>query len=79
MTIETDSVGILQQALAKLAAGYDHLPEHKTQYDQQKALSVLLQVAEKMWDNYPYGHPQYAGQMLKTPHPGKVIVGGHTV
>jgi len=22
-----------------------------------------------MWDNYPYPHPQYAGQMLKPPHP----------
>ena len=30
---------------------------------------VIEQVAERMQDNYPYYHPQYAGQMLKPPHP----------
>ncbi len=30
---------------------------------------VLDEVAERMHDNYPYFHPQYAGQMLKPPHP----------
>ncbi|MFO7802961.1 MAG: aminotransferase class I/II-fold pyridoxal phosphate-dependent enzyme, partial [Desulfovermiculus sp.] len=29
---------------------------------------VLLEVADKMQDNYPYHHPLYAGQMLKPPH-----------
>lgn len=29
---------------------------------------VLLDVAGRMQDNYPYFHPQYAGQMLKPPH-----------
>ena len=29
----------------------------------------MLQVAEKMQENYPYFHPYYAGQMLKPPHP----------
>lgn len=69
MTIETKSIGILEKAVGKLAEGYNHLPEFQTEYDQQKAEQVMLQVAEKMWDNYPYPHPQYAGQMLKPPHP----------
>ena len=30
---------------------------------------VLQEVATRMQDNYPYYHPQYAGQMLKPPHP----------
>jgi glutamate/tyrosine decarboxylase-like PLP-dependent enzyme len=30
---------------------------------------VLLALAEKLQDNYPYFHPLYAGQMLKPPHP----------
>ena len=30
---------------------------------------MLLEVAERMQDNYPYQHPLYAGQMLKPPHP----------
>jgi glutamate/tyrosine decarboxylase-like PLP-dependent enzyme len=69
MTIETNSLQILHKAVDKLAAGFAHLPEHEVQYDQAKAQDILLQVAEKMWDNYPYPHPQYAGQMLKPPHP----------
>jgi tyrosine decarboxylase/aspartate 1-decarboxylase len=30
---------------------------------------VLMEVAERMQDNYPYPHPLYVGQMLKPPHP----------
>jgi tyrosine decarboxylase / aspartate 1-decarboxylase len=34
-----------------------------------KALEdVLREVAERLEDNYPYGDPLYAGQMLKPPH-----------
>jgi glutamate/tyrosine decarboxylase-like PLP-dependent enzyme len=34
-----------------------------------KALdAVLNEVAERLKDNYPYGDPLYAGQMLKPPH-----------
>ena len=29
----------------------------------------MMEVAEKLQDNYPYFHPYYAGQMLKPPHP----------
>ena len=60
MTIETNSLDILKAAVNKLAEGYQHLPEHEVTYDQDKAQAVLLQVAEAMWDNYPYPHPQYA-------------------
>jgi glutamate/tyrosine decarboxylase-like PLP-dependent enzyme len=30
--------------------------------------AVLSEVAERLKDNYPYGDPLYAGQMLKPPH-----------
>ncbi|MEO0998758.1 MAG: aminotransferase class V-fold PLP-dependent enzyme, partial [Pseudomonadota bacterium] len=30
---------------------------------------VLDEVAERLGDTYPFGHPLYAGQMLKPPHP----------
>ena len=34
------------------------------------AASVLGELAERLaTDNYPFGHPVYAGQMLKPPHP----------
>lgn len=32
------------------------------------AEAVLQEAARRMWDNYPYGSPLYAGQMLKPPH-----------
>lgn len=31
--------------------------------------TVILQLSEKLQGNYPFHHPQYAGQMLKPPHP----------
>jgi glutamate/tyrosine decarboxylase-like PLP-dependent enzyme len=30
---------------------------------------ALQELAERLRDTYPYGEPQYAGQMLKPPHP----------
>jgi glutamate/tyrosine decarboxylase-like PLP-dependent enzyme len=59
---------LLQNALAKLAEGYEHLPDFTPEFDTGAAAEVLQTVAERMQDNYPYYHPQYAGQMLKPPH-----------
>ncbi len=60
---------LLQRALEKLAAGFACLPEFKSATDESALAIVLDEVAERMQDNYPYFHPQYAGQMLKPPHP----------
>jgi tyrosine decarboxylase/aspartate 1-decarboxylase len=60
---------LLQQALARLAEGYDDLPEFSPEFDVDAAAAVLDTAACRMQDNYPYYHPQYAGQMLKPPHP----------
>ena len=59
---------LLQKALARLAEGYGDLPEFTPEFDAEAAASVLDAVATRMQDNYPYYHPQYAGQMLKPPH-----------
>lgn len=59
---------LLQDALTTLAKGYTDLPEFTPQFDEESVSAVLQQVAERMQDNYPYYHPQYAGQMLKPPH-----------
>jgi len=59
---------LLQKSLATLASGYDNLPEFTPDFDTEAAATVLRTVAERMQDNYPYYHPQYAGQMLKPPH-----------
>ncbi len=69
MELETDSIGLLDKAVKKLSEGFEHLSGFKTEYDVRKAEHILLQTAEKMWDNFPYPHPLYAGQMLKPPHP----------
>ena len=59
---------LLQKALARLVEGYDDLPGFTPEFDVEAAASVLDTVATRMQDNYPYYHPQYAGQMLKPPH-----------
>lgn len=69
MSIEKNSINILEKAVTRLGEGFQHLPSCQMEYDQERAEEILLNVAERMWDNYPYPHPQYAGQMLKPPHP----------
>jgi len=59
---------LLQKTLATLASGYRDLPDFTPDFDTKAAAEVLNTVAERMQDNYPYYHPQYAGQMLKPPH-----------
>lgn len=59
---------LLRRALSTLAEGYDHLPDFTPEFDVEAAEHVLQEVATRMQDNYPYYHPQYAGQMLKPPH-----------
>ncbi len=59
---------LLQKALARLAEGFEDLPEFTPEFDVDAAAAILDTVATRMQDNYPYYHPQYAGQMLKPPH-----------
>lgn len=64
---QKQSLEILQKALAKLATGFSALPPFEQPIPDETE-KILLQVAEKMQDNFPYHHPLYAGQMLKPPH-----------
>jgi tyrosine decarboxylase / aspartate 1-decarboxylase len=61
------SLGLLQKALDKLSEGFAHLPPFEQEMPAETG-EILLQVAEKMQNNFPYHHPLYAGQMLKPPH-----------
>jgi len=63
------SLDILAEALEKLDAGFVDLPALNTELDLPRLRKVILDVAQKMHDNYPFFHPYYAGQMLKPPHP----------
>jgi tyrosine decarboxylase / aspartate 1-decarboxylase len=67
--LDTESLLLLHDALARLEQGFAALPPLETAPVDPVALrQVLNEVAEHLRDNYPYFHPQYAGQMLKPPH-----------
>jgi tyrosine decarboxylase / aspartate 1-decarboxylase len=67
--LDTDSLLLLHDALARLEEGFASLPPLDAAPDDPAALrQVLNEVAGRLRDNYPYFHPQYAGQMLKPPH-----------
>ena len=69
MSLERQSLDTLREALDRLELGFDALPEARTAPLDARGRDVLLEVAERMRDNFPYFHPLYAGQMLKPPHP----------
>jgi tyrosine decarboxylase/aspartate 1-decarboxylase len=62
---------ILEQSLKKLQEGFANLPEfdYEESLDLTKIQDIMMDLAERLKNNYPYHHPQYAGQMLKPPHP----------
>ena len=72
--LERDSLRILGAALDTLEAGFAELEPVTTAPEGTQAIEqVILEVAERLRDNYPYFHPFYAGQMLKPPHPASRI------
>ena len=68
--LDKDSLPILNEALQRLELGFEALPPSGASVPDREAMQrVLLEVAERLQENYPYFHPLYAGQMLKPPHP----------
>ncbi|WP_213806114.1 aminotransferase class I/II-fold pyridoxal phosphate-dependent enzyme [Granulicella sp. dw_53] len=59
----------LAVAQKHLDAGFSHLPPLDPTPLGEDAAAILQQAAERLRDDFPYGHPLYAGQMLKPPHP----------
>jgi glutamate/tyrosine decarboxylase-like PLP-dependent enzyme len=55
------------QAWAASWGPYDAHPS--VGVDPDAAREALAAFTERMQGNYPFGHPRYAGQMLKPPHP----------
>ncbi|HEU0223985.1 MAG TPA: aminotransferase class I/II-fold pyridoxal phosphate-dependent enzyme [Steroidobacteraceae bacterium] len=70
---DKNDLDLLREALARMEEGFRDLPAVPRpagrSYDEDALRQVLLEVATRMQDNYPYFHPNYAGQMLKPPHP----------
>jgi glutamate/tyrosine decarboxylase-like PLP-dependent enzyme len=69
MSSTDDLYALLREAQRQLDAGFASLPPVPSASLGDDAAAILQQVAVRMHDNYPYGHPLYAGQMLKPPHP----------
>lgn len=69
MKFDTKTLKILEEALKILETGFSDLPHIDFNHNMERLRGVMLEVAERMKDNYPYFHPYYAGQMLKPPHP----------
>ena len=68
--LEHDSLRMLSLALNTLEEGFTSLPAlSPPRADNARMAFVMKEVATRLQDNYPYFHPQYAGQMLKPPHP----------
>ncbi len=68
--LDSSSLSLLVSALERLGDGFARLPDAgKPLPEMEKAGPILLEVAERLKDNFPYFHPLYAGQMLKPPHP----------
>ena len=70
-----DYLPALKKALIQLDSwresyGDDSEPDKSTQHKlPDRVEQVLLQLQSRLEGNYPFHHPQYAGQMLKPPHP----------
>src|SRR3984957_17883945 len=60
---------LLAESQHTLDEGSSNLPPKPVSPLGEAASTILQQVATRLQDNYPYGHPLYAGQMLKPPHP----------
>jgi len=70
MILENDTLRLLRSALETLDQGFALLPEISgASVDVGRMDAVMNETAMRMRDNYPFFHPQYAGQMLKPPHP----------
>ncbi|MCC5914601.1 MAG: aminotransferase class V-fold PLP-dependent enzyme [Balneolaceae bacterium] len=66
-----DYLPLLKESLRKLDRWRDSFGEdyHDALADGEKLKEILNRVGERLEGNYPFHHPQYAGQMLKPPHP----------
>ena len=67
----------LVEKIDAIKATYGEWEVHPSLHvDTDRVQSVFDELAERLDDNFPFFHPQYAGQMLKPPHP--VAVAAYT-
>jgi glutamate/tyrosine decarboxylase-like PLP-dependent enzyme len=70
--MDSDSLKFLSKALNNFHLWKDSFGafslDDTLQVDDRTFESVLSELTERLKGNYPFHHPVYAGQMLKTPH-----------
>ena len=57
MQMKRDHLSRFEQVLTKLEEGFKDLPDLPPETDSDKIISILMDVAARMQDNYPYHHP----------------------
>lgn len=65
--------GLMRESLAdvgdwSLSFGV-HADDASVQLSRSRIAETLGELNNRLRDNFPFGHPRYAGQMLKPPHP----------
>jgi glutamate/tyrosine decarboxylase-like PLP-dependent enzyme len=77
MDLWTDLGPRLDRAVAQHRAwlgSFGPFPAHPAlDVAPDRLADALAELADRMRDNYPFGHPRYAGQMVKPPHPVAVL------
>jgi tyrosine decarboxylase / aspartate 1-decarboxylase len=69
MNSSKNELALLHDMIARLSAGFGHLPDAVGEESLSELAPILMELADKLRNNDPYFHPLYAGQMLKPPHP----------
>jgi glutamate/tyrosine decarboxylase-like PLP-dependent enzyme len=60
-------------AIGEWQAGFGEVEQHPSlQVSDERFAAAFGELTERLKDNYPFFHPEYAGQMLKPPHPAAV-------
>jgi glutamate/tyrosine decarboxylase-like PLP-dependent enzyme len=62
------------QANEQWAASFGPYQTHPSvEVSGERLAGPVAELLERLGDNYPFGHPRYAAQMLKPPHPVAVV------
>lgn len=66
-----DYLPLLEETMRKLDAWRSSFGDdlHQRNVNSSEISRILNRLEERLEGNYPFHHPQYAGQMLKPPHP----------
>ena len=60
--------------IARWESGFRPFHPHPSlEVAPERAAQAIDELVERLADNYPFFHPDYAGQMLRPPHPVALV------